>query len=341
MSRRRWAVGCVLVGLCTGLACGPAGDERGRADRTVRLTVGYRPFLSYSPLFIAQEEGYFAEQGLEVEFVKVLRTSHGMPALSDGKLDVLAGSLNAGLLNAVARGARLRMVADKTHIGTRGPPYLALLARRELVEDGALSQPERLRGLTLVMNRDNASAFFVEKALARFGLSPDDMKILAIPSAARLEALEKGAVDIVSVTEPWLTRILSSGRSALCTADYEVIPGFQFGYIAFGPTLLDKQPEVGRRFMTAYLRGIRQHNRGRTRRNIEILVKYTRLEPPLLAKAGWPCFRDDGRINVESVLAFQEWGVKKGLVERRLAAADLWDPSFAEQATRLLDGSGG
>ena len=48
-----------------------------------KVKVQLLPFFSYAPLYIAQEEGYFAEEGLEVEFQN-LRGSAAFVALASG-----------------------------------------------------------------------------------------------------------------------------------------------------------------------------------------------------------------------------------------------------------------
>ena len=46
--------------------------------------------------------------------------------------------------------------------------------------------------------------------------------------------------------------------------------------------------------------------------------------------------RDDGQINLQSVLDFQAWAVEKGYVESPVAEEQLWDPSFVEYANEVL-----
>jgi ABC-type nitrate/sulfonate/bicarbonate transport system substrate-binding protein len=65
----RRALHLVLTGL-TLVAC--ARDQGNGAPLERRkLRVAMVPYLSYAPLTIAQEEGYFAQQGLDVEFVSL------------------------------------------------------------------------------------------------------------------------------------------------------------------------------------------------------------------------------------------------------------------------------
>jgi NitT/TauT family transport system substrate-binding protein len=149
-------------------------------------------------------------------------------------------------------------------------------------------------------------------------------------------ALEKNAIDVVATSEPWLTRVVASGHGAVWVPLQRLIPDSEFGLVQYGPTLLDRDPDAGARFMAAYLRAVRQYNQGKTERNLEILARHTKLDRALLREACWPPFRPGGRVNVQSVLDFQAWAERKGLVDRALGAGDLWDGRFVDQANRML-----
>ena len=58
------------------------------AKDPVTLKVSLLPYISYAPLFIAFEEGYFREQGLKIEFVKIRGAGQSIPALASGGIDV-------------------------------------------------------------------------------------------------------------------------------------------------------------------------------------------------------------------------------------------------------------
>jgi NitT/TauT family transport system substrate-binding protein len=100
--------------------------------------------------------------------------------------------------------------------------------------------------------------------------------------------------------------------------------------------LLDQDPEAGKRFMTAYLKAVRQYNQGKTERNLDILAKHTELDRELLRRACWPVMRDDGQVNLQSLIEFQSWAQTKGLIDRPVTADQLWDASFINHATQAL-----
>ena len=66
----------------------------------IKLKVQLIPYLSYAPLYIAQEEGYFKEQGIEVDFQK-LQGGSAFVAVVSGDIDVAATFLTSNLLSAM------------------------------------------------------------------------------------------------------------------------------------------------------------------------------------------------------------------------------------------------
>ena len=100
---------------------------------------------------------------------------------------------------------------------------------------------------------------------------------------------------------------------------------------------MEENPDAGRRFMVAYLKAVWQYNQGKTERNLEILAEYTGLDRELLNQACWPTARNDGQINVESILDFQAWAVEKGYLDSLVTEEQFWDPGFVEYANEVLD----
>ena len=89
--------------------------------------------------------------------------------------------------------------------------------------------------------------------------------------------------------------------------------------------------------MVAYLKAVRQYNQGKTERNLEIMSKHTGLDKELLKKACWSSFRDNGQINIKSVVDFQRWALNKDFLDKVAQPNQFWDPSFIEYANKVLD----
>jgi len=141
----------------------------------------------------------------------------------------------------------------------------------------------------------------------------------------------------MGAAEPWVTRVLQSGYGNYWVGAKDIVPGASYAMLWYGPTLLDDNPDLGNRFMVAYLKGVRQFNQGKTDRNLEILVKHTELEEEILRDACWVTINDNGMINPPSVVDFQDWALGKELLDNIVTEEQFWDPSFLEFANKELE----
>jgi NitT/TauT family transport system substrate-binding protein len=116
------------------------------------LKVVSLPYLSFAAFYIPQEEGYFTEQGLEVEFVKFTSAAQAMPLLSQGDLDVAAGSMSASLVNAIVQNINLRIVGGKEYntddstISDSG-----LMVRKDLYDSGEVDTVAEVKGRKIAL----------------------------------------------------------------------------------------------------------------------------------------------------------------------------------------------
>jgi len=304
----------------------------------VHLKVTSQPYISFAPYYIAQAEGYFVEEGLEVEFVD-LPGEEATPLLIQGELDVIVG-FGVYYLNAMARGAEIRVVADKGHIGTTGCSSGALVVRRELFETGELDSVAELDGRTMPLRSASMEEYYLDRLLDTAGLTVDDLELTFMPQPAELEAMAQGTIDLSMSSEPWATRHVQTGNAVAWMPYNDFVPGEQHATVVFGPSLLQTNPDAGRRFMVAYLKGVRRYNEGKTERNLEIMAEFSGLDQDLLRAACWFDFYDDGHVNVQSIIDFQEWAVEKGHLDTVVPEEQFYDPSFIQYASQALGAPG-
>jgi NitT/TauT family transport system substrate-binding protein len=308
----------------------------GPDDAPIPLKVQITAFMGTSRLHFAQAEGYFAEQGLEVEFITLVSGSEALPALIQGDLDVGAGAVSAAALNAIARGAPLRMVAETGAFARDHCSSHALLGRSELAAAGVLAHAARVRDMRLATNPAGMEGFYVDRYLQSLGLSIDELQVTDVPAPALAEALQAGQLDLAHTSEPWLTRITQSGAASIIAPASEILPDYTLSVLLFGPNLLEKNPEVGRRFMVAYQQAVRQYNQGKTDRNVALLAEHTGLDPALITELCWPAASDHGRIFIDGILDFQAWAFDRGLLDQIVPVEQFWDPRFVAYANEML-----
>ncbi|MCI0539808.1 MAG: hypothetical protein L0Z50_31760, partial [Verrucomicrobiales bacterium] len=274
---------------------------------------------------------------LEVEFVPIERGSDAIPALLQGDLDVINGTVSPAVLNTAATSAEFKVVADRVSYLPQDCSYTSFVVRKDFLESGALDDPNakiRTAGSTA-----SISEFLRELAFEHEGISLDRLELLDVPTQATLQALLDGGIDMATLVEPELTRGLQTGEIVIWVQAEEIMANYLFGTVAFGPNLLVENREAGQRFMVAYLKAVRQYNEGKTERNLEIVANATQLDVEFLQAACWPAIRSDGLIDYSSVEAWQQWAISKGYLEAPLTEEQFWDPSFVEFANQVLGGT--
>ncbi len=294
----------------------------------VTLKVAYIPLQSWGPLFIADKEGLFARQGIRIEWVPFAGAAEAVAPLIQGQIDVAAGAASAGFFNAVARGERIRIVADKGHVGPGDNSASSLVLRKDLA-GGAVKSIADLRGRKIALNVTGGVLHYtVARALAKAGLKLEDVELVRMPFPSMLAALHSRAIDVAGLSEPWITQAKEQGVGVLFVGSSEVIPGEHIAFIFYGPTLLDRNREMGRRFMVAYLQALQQYNRGPTERNQAIISEYTKIDLETIRKGGWLPMYADGHVDVTALRRFQDWLYEVGLIGVRNPITSVADTSF-------------
>ncbi len=325
---------CLLAALAVMLLPAPLGS----APRVLTpVSVAANPFITNAPLFIGIEEGYFAAQGIEVKLVQLRETAQSWPLLITGQLDAHAGSYTSGFMQAVAQGAKLRILADKGHTEP-GDTSIAFMVRQDLIDFGRYRSPRDLRGMRIgVGARGGVGEVFLLQILRNRALvTEQDVSFQQIQQALVLEAFRGRALDAASLIEPFVTRVESLGLAKAVLNLHEVLPRAQTAVIVYGPNLLVRNPGLGERFMNAYLRSIQQYRPGRTERNIAHIAKHTGEDEAILRKTPWAFIHADGHVNVEFIMQTQTWWVREGWLARAVSPDQFLDTSFARRAFQAL-----
>jgi len=312
-----------------------SGCQGAREPDTVKVV--FLQYLSNSPFFIAQEEGFFEEQGITIEFVEMQRSSEAIPAIQQGDVDVVGGAMASGLLNAINRGANIKLVADKGHLSDEGCVNSALLASKAFLESNTAQSKSDLAGVKLSANPASITDYYTEVLLAQSNLTQEDIDLVNHTSSVEFETMMEGTIDLVQVDEPWITRILQAGYGQIWVSSGDLVPDFSYAQVWFGPTLVDDNPELGERFMVAFLKGVAQYKLGKTDRNVEIIVKHTGLDEQIVRDACWASVKGDGMLNLPDTMEFQQWALENDLQDEIVPVEKFWDPHFIEYAAKELN----
>ncbi len=327
MRRRR-----VLASLAAVVLAGCGKQRRQRH----RLRVGLIPRFTLAPLYLADELGFFREAGLEVEFRQVQGTVQMLPPLVGGGLEVSFNMASAGLVNAVLKGARLRIVASREvavpGCGTGG----AIFAHRRAFPQG-LRDLRQLKGKRVAIGEPaGLTAFFLDQILGSAGMSTHDVEVVAMRRQEAAAALIGGKLDAISAADFDKDLDLVSADVIRSVTLADVLPNCQYSFVLFGPALLDGDPEIGTRFLEAYLRGVREFRSGTTPRALESLALASHTSPAQARAACRDFVTADGRVDLSSIQRFVDWAAKRGFTPQAVDASQLIETRFIEAALHRL-----
>jgi NitT/TauT family transport system substrate-binding protein len=331
---------CWLVVGVTIAICGSA-----RAAEPIVVTVGAASTTSDAPIYIADKKGYFSDEGLAVKVTDFRSAADMVPPLGTGQLDAGAGSASAGLYNAVLRGVRIKIVADKA---SSPPGYGAtkILVRKDLVDSGRYKEPKDFKGMKFAMNAPGVSNTATLNALLKSaGLRYSDVETANLPFPAHVVALQNKAVDASASVEPGPTIAIKNGFAVLAKSDDEIIPNHQIAVLLYSEKFA-KKSDAAKRFMRAYLRAVRFYNGalmdGRmigpnADEVISILAASTPVKDPAIYKTITPTgMNPDGRVNAQSLADDLRFYQEQGLIEGDVKLDQLVDHSFVDAVVREL-----
>ncbi len=328
--RQTFWVLALVIGVGVALLPPAAG-----APGPVTVKVAFTPLQAWGPLFIAEHEGFFAKEGIKIEWVTFAGGADTIAVLIQGGLDVGAGAASAGFFNAAARGESVRIVADKGYV-TPGSRAVAFVVRKGL-RAGSVPAIADLKGRRVAVNTLGSIAHYLAaRYLAKGGLTLSDVELVRMPFPAMVAALQQGAIDAAGLSEPFVTQAIETGAGVLMLAGGDVVPDEPIAFIFFGPSLLERQPEVGRRFMVAYMLALRQYASGPTERNVRIVAQYTKITPDVVRKGDWFPMHADGHVNINAIRRFQDWLYDQNFIGVRMPVNTLVEAGFLAYATSVL-----
>ncbi len=160
-----------------------------------KLSIGLSTWVGYGPLYIALDKGFFKDEGLDVDLVKMEDPKTRMPALMAGRIDLAVTTIDTVL----------------SFYSPEHPLKYVFALDDSKGGDGIVSKKEitsvaDLKGKSVAYAEGSVSQFFLSVLLKKEGLSLKDVKTQNMTAGDAGAAFVAGRVDAAVTWEPWLTR---------------------------------------------------------------------------------------------------------------------------------------
>ena len=310
----------------------------------VKVSIGVVSSSSDGGIFVANERGYFKEEGIDLDIQRFQTLVDMVAPLTGGQLQIAAGGLAASLFNAADRGVGLRIVADKGQAPSPEWDFAALVIRKDLIDSGQVKDYRDLKGLRLVTSgRGNSPEVALATALRKGGLSLQDVNFTQMGFPDMVAAFQNKGIDGGIVIEPFISRIVTDGSGVRWKGNVDIFGGNeQIAAIVYGEQFATRT-DVAQHWMNAYIRGVRDYNdafgpkkKGRDE-VVQILAANTTVKDPKVFDQMRPAGLDpDGKLDTSSMKTDLNYYVESGQVKSSADLSKLIDTSFQEAAVKAL-----
>ncbi len=304
-----------------------------RADLEKVVIVQPNYLVPWLPIYVASQLGYFAEEGLDINFVTVMG-GHNVRAA------VIKGDAQFGLtgyeqvLSTFEQGKSAKMIMTTTlkhpwsYIGAKDIKSIADLKGKKI--DGGLE----------------ASSYrsFARAVVKYGGLDPDkDVFFVNIPRGSEVAALEKGEVSGVLGIDYMKVELLKRGYTLLVdmivpeqhkkVLGYDVYPLF---VVMVNDDLIAKHPETVQKFSNAVVRAMNWQQEN----SVE---KIAATVAPLFSSVDQDTFRStiefnmkalssDGFFSEEAHQAAEKFSLEVKFTQKPVAMKNVVDEAFLKKA---------
>ena len=308
-----------LILLLIALSLALAGCTRAASsEKTLRFAV--LPVLDSLPLYVAQANGYFEDEGIKVELVPVGSAPERDQLMQSGQID--------GMLNEVVTtltynrdGAKIKIVRF-ARVATADYPVFRILAAK----DSGIASVADLKGVEIGVSEGTVIEYMADRVLQNAGLSADEIAKIGVPKIAdRTALLESGQLKAAVMPDPLASLLMQKG--ATLVIDDTTLPEVSNSVYSFSVETLKQYPQEVKAFLRAVERAVTEINQNKD--------AYTNLmvEQKLVPEAavGHYAIPDFPTASVPSQAQFDDalaWAQGKGLVQGALKYQDNIDSGY-------------
>src|SRR5262245_52886271 len=195
----------LLALACLGVSAGASAQTGALERREVHLAVGGKASLYYLPLTVAEQLGYFKDEGLDLKISDFAGGAQSLREVVGGSADVVAGAYEHTTNMQAQKQALIAFV----QMG-RLPQISVGIATAKAA---SYRSPRDLRGLKVGVSAPGSSTnILFNYFISRDGLKPNDVAVIGVGTGAgAIAALKNGQIDAISNADPIMTKLEQDG----------------------------------------------------------------------------------------------------------------------------------
>jgi NitT/TauT family transport system substrate-binding protein len=317
-SPRRAVVLAGIMALLVG-ACGDDDDDGGdaeaegeppaEADELTTIEVGVVPVVDVAPLYLGIEQGFFEEEGLDVQPAIAQGGAAIIPAVVQGDQEIGFSNI-VSLLIGETEDLPVQVISQGIQATDDPDNDTAAVA---VAADSDVQDVSDLEGKTIAINTlRNISELTVTAALEGEGVDVSTIDFVEVPLPDMVGQLEAGQIDAAGLVEPFITTGEAAGHRMLIYDRVATEPEMTIATYFTSDEFLESDPEVVDGFVRAMHRSLEYATENPDEAR-QAIGEYTEIPPDVLEEVVLPLWQTD--LNEDSIELVAELMVTYGITE--------------------------
>ncbi len=302
----------LLATVLTG--CAPAKPE------DTSLKIALIPVLDVIPVFIAQQNGYFAEQGIQVEGIPVKSAQERDVLIQTGQVDgMLTDLISTGLFNKES--VKVKAVYTTRRSYPNAPVFRVLAGPKTDIKS-----PTDLKGVPIGVSQNTVIEYLTDRILEAEGLQRSDIAVVEVSAIpVRYEQLLNGNLKAATLPDPLAQAAITAG--AKLVVDDSKYASESQSVLSFRLETLKAKPNTVKKFLVAWEKAVKELN-AHPEKYQSVLIEQGRVPKSIENSYKMPPFPERGVPTAAEVADVVKWLREKGLVGREIPYADMVDGGF-------------
>lgn len=210
--KRTCFVSLILSGFLGLTACGVGQGSAVVLGAEDPVKIGVLPVADCAPIYVALKEGYFEDEGIEVQTQTMQNAAAVAPSVINGQLQYGCGAITPIIL-AAEKGLPVKVAANLADVAQQADDDVSSL----LVPKGStVARPRDLEGKTVGVNGLGSILHVTAAAAVKAdGGDPEKVTFVAMPFPDLVSSLVDKRIDAVSVVEPFVGMGTSNGAEVI------------------------------------------------------------------------------------------------------------------------------
>lgn len=308
---RIMAVLLITLALLSGCAKGKAGEEQ---KETERLKIGVLPIEDIMPLLVAEKNGYFTEENLQVELVSFQSPVEQSSAMQSGEMDGMVTDMIVATLLKDS-GLDLKMTSITLGVTPEEGRFAIIASPKSDIKTLA-----DLKGKRIGISHNSIIEYVTDGLLEEAGIDPSEVKKTSIPKIpVRMEMLFSSQIDAIVVPDPLATFAEFKGGKIIAQ---DTEKNLSQAVMLFDQKTLEQNQSGVEAFYRAYTKAVDDLN-NHSEEYQTLLIENANIPEPIAQDyrmQHYPKPQAPGEEDVNNIL---DWMNKKGLLKNELQYQDL------------------